>query len=132
MWAEGFESLCNGTEKYADENPLSALYTSTFEKELRYYFAVGGMPEAVLSWSKNHNISEVVQIQNTILQDYESDFSKHAPITDVAKIGWIWDSIPAQLAKDNKKFIFFACKSQKTFCRFRGRAHVACRSRSCL
>lgn len=113
LWAEGFESLCNGTEKYADENPLSALYTSTFEKELRYYFAVGGMPEAVLSWSKNHNISEVVQIQNTILQDYESDFSKHAPITDVAKIGWIWDSIPAQLAKDNKKFIFSHVKAGK-------------------
>ena len=55
----------------------------------------------------------MVQIQNTILQDYESDFSKHAPITDVAKIGWIWDSIPAQLAKDNKKFIFSHVKARK-------------------
>ena len=73
---------------------------------LRYYFYVGGMPEAVLSFSQNRDWNEVRKIQKNILKSYESDFSKHAPKELLPRIKMVWNSIPAQLAKENKKFIY--------------------------
>ena len=71
----------------------------------RYYF-VGGMPEAVQSFSENRDYAEVREIQKRILNAYEQDFSKHAPVEIVSKIRMVWNSIPSQLAKENRKFIY--------------------------
>ncbi|MCC8044482.1 MAG: DUF4143 domain-containing protein, partial [Clostridiales bacterium] len=78
-----------------------------------YYYIVGGMPEAVQSWIEYHNFEEVEKIQSDILEDYAGDFAKYAPILDVPKLGWIWESIPQQLAKENNKFIFSHVKAGK-------------------
>lgn len=73
---------------------------------LRYYFFVGGMPEAVKKFVETRDWSAVRKIQEAILQSYQSDFSKHAPTDIVPRINMVWESIPAQLAKENKKFIY--------------------------
>ena len=84
------------------ENELTGL--------LRQYYYVGGMPAAVLAYVERRSLIEVRQIQQQILQDYRRDFSKHAPSREVPRINMVWDSIPAQLAKENKKFIYGAVK----------------------
>lgn len=73
---------------------------------LKRYYYVGGMPEAVLSFSQKKDFEEVRVIQRRILMAYEQDFSKHAPIPIVPRIRMLWNSIPAQLAKENRKFIY--------------------------
>lgn len=81
-------------------------YKSRFIERLRQYYYVGGMPEAVLSFSKNSSFKDVRDIHNQILDAYEQDFSKHAPRDIVPRIRMVWNSIPAQLAKENRKFIY--------------------------
>lgn len=73
---------------------------------LRYYFFVGGMPEVVLRFSQNKDWNEVRKIQKEILKSYENDFSKHAPKEILPRIKMVWESIPTQLAKENKKFVY--------------------------
>lgn len=72
---------------------------------LRHYYIVGGMPEVVASFVSN-GLKNVEQIQTRLLAAYEQDFSKHAPNNIVPRIRQLWNSIPAQLSKDNKKFIY--------------------------
>ena len=73
---------------------------------LKQYYFVGGMPEAVLRFSENRDFNETREIQKRVLDAYEQDFSKHAPNEIVPKIRMVWNSIPSQLAKENKKFIY--------------------------
>lgn len=73
---------------------------------LRYYLFIGGMPEVVSRFSQNRDWNEVRKIQKNILKSYERDFSKHAPKEILPRIKMIWESIPSQLAKENKKFIY--------------------------
>lgn len=81
-------------------------FKQTYIDALKQYYFVGGMPEAVQSFVEEKNFNEVREIQKRILSAYEQDFSKHAPIGIVPKIRMIWSSIPSQLAKENKKFIY--------------------------
>jgi predicted AAA+ superfamily ATPase len=85
---------------------LITAYKSTYIEHLRQYYYVGGMPEAVLKFSENNNFKEVREIQKQILDAYEQDFSKHAPLEIVPRIRMVWNSIPAQLAKEHRKFIY--------------------------
>ena len=82
----------------------------TFRQEyidlLKQYYYVGGMPEAVLRFSENKDFNEAREIQERILAAYEQDFSKHAPSEVVPRIRMLWNSIPTQLARENKKFIY--------------------------
>ena len=111
--ADGGAAIYEGVGKYAIERELPELYTGRLEKALKYYCIVGGMPEVVAKWVETHNFEQVEKLQDNILEDYRSDFAKHAPKTDVPKLGWIWDSIPKQLAKDNNKFVFSHVKEGK-------------------
>ena len=83
---------------------------TTFKQEyidlLKHYYYVGGMPEAASSFITNRDFNEVREIQQHILAAYEQDFSKHAPNETVPRIRMLWNSIPAQLTKENKKFIY--------------------------
>lgn len=81
-------------------------FKQTYIDALKQYYFVGGMPEAVQSFVEEKDFNEVRMIQKRILAAYEQDFSKHAPIEIVPKIRMIWNSIPSQLAKENKKFIY--------------------------
>ncbi|MCL1816324.1 MAG: ATP-binding protein [Clostridiales bacterium] len=73
---------------------------------LKQYYYIGGMPEAVLRFSENNDFIEAREVQERILAAYEQDFSKHAPSEIVPRIRLLWNSIPTQLAKENKKFIY--------------------------
>lgn len=75
-------------------------------EELKTYYIVGGMPEAVVSYVKDKDINSVRQVQERLLDYYRQDFSKHAPISLVPRLNQVWDSIPAQLSKENRKYIY--------------------------
>ncbi|NLY49255.1 MAG: ATP-binding protein [Clostridiales bacterium] len=81
-------------------------FKQTYIDALKNYYFVGGMPEAVQSFADDRDYNEVRNIQKRILTAYEQDFSKHAPNEIVPKIRMVWNSIPSQLAKENKKFIY--------------------------
>jgi predicted AAA+ superfamily ATPase len=81
-------------------------FKSKYIERLRQYYFVGGMPEAVLRFIEDHNYQEVRTIQKQILEAYDQDFSKHAPAEIVPRIRMIWNSVVAQLAKENRKFIY--------------------------
>ncbi len=81
-----------------------------FVNLLRQYYYVGGMPEAVKLYAESGALQGVRQIQKSILHGYEQDFSKHAPSNQIAKIKLIWKSVPSQLFKENKKFVYGALR----------------------
>ena len=100
-----------GKEQYArlledKDYQMITSFKQTYIDALRYYYYVGGMPEAVQIFADDNDFNEVRNIQKRILAAYEQDFSKHAPIEIVPKIRMLWNSIPSQLAKENKKFIY--------------------------
>lgn len=85
---------------------LIKVFHTKLKELLKLYYYIGGMPEAVDSYVKNKDLLEVRGIQNRLLEAYEQDFSKHAPSNIVPRIRQLWNNIPTQLAKENKKFIY--------------------------
>lgn len=81
-------------------------FKQTYIDALKQYYFVGGMPEVVQSFAENKDFNEVRAIQKRILAAYEQDFSKHAPNEIVPRLRMLWNNIPSQLAKENKKFIY--------------------------
>lgn len=84
---------------------LSALHSKLTEYLRQYYFT-GGMPEVVKAFADGRSPQQVRRLQNQILSDYRDDISKHAPKDQIVRIDQVWNSIPAQLAKENRKFIY--------------------------
>lgn len=111
--ANGREDLIEIFDKWPIDRVIPDLYAVPMKKLLKEYYIVGGMPEAVKTWIETHDVDEVEEVQNEILNDYADDFSKHAPASEVPKIRWIWDSVPVQLAKENNKFVFSHVKEGK-------------------
>lgn len=85
---------------------MIGVFNSKLKEFLKLYYYVGGMPEAVNSYAQNKDLKEVRKIQKRLLEAYEQDFSKHAPSNIVPRIRQLWNNIPTQLAKENKKFIY--------------------------
>ena len=81
-------------------------YAGKYTDLLKKYYYVGGMPEVVQTYIDSDDLFEVREIQNNLLQYYEEDFSKHAPKEVVPRIMMVWNSIPSQLAKENRKFMY--------------------------
>lgn len=81
-----------------------------FAELLKTYYFVGGMPEAVVTYAQTRDMTEVRKVQKEILLAYDKDFAKHAPPSLLAKIRLLWNSIPAQLARENKKMIYTALR----------------------
>lgn len=75
-------------------------------EELKTYYIVGGMPEAVNCFVNKRDLNEVREVQEHLLDYYRQDFSKHAPVSLVPRLNQVWESIPAQLSKENRKFIY--------------------------
>ncbi|MCI8485492.1 MAG: ATP-binding protein [Lachnospiraceae bacterium] len=82
------------------------VFQSKYIDYLKYYYYVGGMPEAVVDFITKRDLKSVRAIQNKLLYAYENDLSKHAPGEIVTRIRMLWNSIPTQLAKENKKFLY--------------------------
>lgn len=106
LLANGEEMLCDYLQKLPPTEVISSLFTDKLENYLRSYYITGGMPEVVDKWIKTKDISLIEDIQQKILDSYELDFAKHAPIKDYPKLSLIWKSIPSQLARENNKFMF--------------------------
>lgn len=104
LLATGNENLA----KLLDSHDFSMIniFSESYIQQLRYYYYVGGMPEAVATFTDTKDFSKVRHVQQNIIHAYEQDFSKHAPIEITPKLRLIWNSIPSQLAKENKKFIY--------------------------
>lgn len=81
-------------------------FSNKLTQMLKQYLIVGGMPSAVNKWIDTHDFFAVDKIQKDLIAAYQNDFSKHAPKNMVEKIRYVWDSIPSQLAKENKKFVY--------------------------
>ncbi|GHV88854.1 ATPase [Spirochaetia bacterium] len=87
------------------------LFKQNYIDLLKYYYYVGGMPEVVQAFVTSRDFNQVREIQERLLFSYEQDFSKHAPPLLVPKIRMLWNSIPGQLARENKKFIYGLIKA---------------------
>ena len=74
------------------------------------YYITGGMPEPVLMWTEAHDVSAMQESLSDIIAAYERDFAKHPNVSEFPKISMIWKSIPSQLARENKKFIYKVVK----------------------
>lgn len=85
---------------------MLTMVRAKFEERLRQYYFVGGMPAAVLAFVNDGDLNKVRAIQKSIIEAYERDFSKHAPAIEVPRIRMVWHSIPSQLSKENRKFIY--------------------------
>ncbi len=103
--------MATGKEQFAEllqkgDFAMITSFKTKYIDALKHYYFVGGMPEAVFHFSLDNDFNKVREIQKRILDAYEQDFSKHAPIETVPRIRLLWNSIPVQLAKENKKFIY--------------------------
>ena len=103
--------MATAGERFAElldrqDYPMITAFKQTYVDVLRQYYFVGGMPEAVRCFAEDRDFPAVREIQKHILAAYEQDFSKHAPAEIVPKIRMVWNSIPSQLAKENKKFVY--------------------------
>ncbi len=103
--------MAMGKERYVEllkkgDFDMATTFKQDYVDLLKHYYYVGGMPEVVQTFAENRDFNEAREIQQRILAAYEQDFSKHAPNEVVPRIRMLWNSIPAQLAKENKKFIY--------------------------
>lgn len=90
--------------------PLPNAFFNPLQEKLKMYYVTGGMPESVLMWTQARDVSAMQEALSGILDAYERDFAKHPDISEFPKISMIWKSIPSQLARENKKFIYKVVK----------------------
>lgn len=106
LLANGETQLAGYLAAFKRGEKISEPVANKLATYLKQYYVTGGMPEVVQMWCETHDIEKTEKVQQMILDSYQFDFSKHAPVKDFPKILAIWQSIPEQLAKDNSKFIF--------------------------
>lgn len=106
------EFLCAlGEERFVEilrgkDTDMVTMFKSKYIDRLREYYFVGGMPEVVQTYVDTKDFNQVREIQKNLLNYYQQDFSKHAEISLVPRLNLVWNSIPMQLAKENKKYIY--------------------------
>ena len=106
LLANGETQLAGYLAAFKRGEKISEPVANKLATYLKQYYVTGGMPEVVQMWCETHDIEKTEKVQQMILDSYQFDFSKHAPVKDFPKILAIWQSIPEQLARDNSKFIF--------------------------
>ena len=108
--ADNCENLVDYLKSLKEVELIPDIFFNQLEEKLKAYFIIGGMPESVNVWVNEKDIELVNKVQENILKAYESDFSKHTENSEANKISLIWNSIPSQLAKENKKFLYQTIK----------------------
>ena len=108
--ADNSENLVEVMRQTKEIRAIPKIFEDQLIEKLKTYYIIGGMPEAVYSWVNDKDIENVNKIQKNILNSYENYFSKHTDAREANKISLIWNGIPSQLAKENKKFIYQAVK----------------------
>ena len=102
--ALGEEKLVQYLDDHKD--PKVKDFANEYREYLKLYMCIGGMPEVVSAYIENRDLNEVRDLQNSIVSQYEGDFGKHVGPTELPRIKMVWQSIPVQLSKENKKFFF--------------------------
>lgn len=108
--ADGCKNLVDYMDSIEKIDNIPEIFFSMLEEKLKAYFIIGGMPEVVYSWVNDKDMEIVNKLQDDILTSYESDFSKHVTAGEANKISLIWNNVPSQLAKENKKFLYQTVK----------------------
>ncbi len=108
--ADGCSNLVDYMKSIKNPQKMEDIFLNQLEEKLKIYFIVGGMPEVVKSWVEEKDILKVDEIQKNILLSYESDFAKHISNTEANKVSLIWNGIPSQLSRENKKFVYQVVK----------------------
>ena len=108
--ADNAQKLVDYMDSLEKIEKIPDIFFNQLEEKLKAYFIIGGMPEAVSAWVNEKDMELVNKIQDNILSAYESDFSKHTQDSEANKISLIWNSVPSQLAKENKKFLYQVVK----------------------
>lgn len=108
--ADNLENLVTLMNETKEIKAFPKMFEDMLIEKLKTYYIVGGMPEVVYSWVNDKDIEKVNKIQKDILDSYENDFSKHVDSKEANKISLIWNGIPSQLARENKKFVYQVIK----------------------
>ena len=108
--AGGDDNLAQYIQSINTIQPIPDMFFNPIIEKLKMYYVTGGMPEPVFAWVEDKDISRVQSSLYNILSAYELDFSKHADFNDTAKLNLVWSSIPSQLARENKKFLYNTVK----------------------
>ena len=109
--ADGCENLVNYMDSIKKIEKILDIFFNRLSEKLKAYFIIGGMPAVIDSWIKYKDMEKVNKIQDNILKSYESDFSKHTTNVEANRISIIWNSIPSQISKENKKFLYQVAKN---------------------
>lgn len=110
LMANGDENLADYLESINEIEPIPPAFFNPLYEKLKMYYITGGMPESVLMWTQERNVQAMQTALSNIIGAYERDFAKHPDLKEFPKISMIWKSIPSQLARENKKFIYKAVK----------------------
>ena len=110
LQADGAGNLVDYIRSIDSIQPVPDAFFNQLHEKLKMYFITGGMPEPVSVWTEDHDPRGIDIVQSNILNAFESDFGKHAPLEDNPKIHLIWNSLPSQLARENKKFLYSVVK----------------------
>lgn len=111
LLANGDENLAKFIEQIDKIEPIPDAFFNPLYDKLKMYYVTGGMPESVLMWAKARDVNAMQDTLFEIITAYERDFAKHPNVSEFPKISMIWNSIPSQLARENKKFLYKVVKN---------------------
>lgn len=111
LLANGDENLAKYIEQIDKIEPIPDAFFNPLCEKLKMYYVTGGMPESVLMWAKARDVNAMQETLFEIITAYERDFAKHPSVSEFPKISMIWNSIPSQLARENKKFLYKVVKN---------------------
>lgn len=111
LLANGDENLAKYIEQIDKIEPIPDAFFNPLYDKLKMYYVTGGMPESVLMWTKARDVNAMQETLFEIITAYERDFAKHPNVSEFPKISMIWNSIPSQLARENKKFLYKVVKN---------------------
>ncbi|MDO4952910.1 MAG: ATP-binding protein [Synergistaceae bacterium] len=110
LLANGDENLSKYMEQIDTIEPVPNAFFNPLCEKLKMYYVTGGMPEPVLMWTEARDVSAMQEALSGIISAYERDFAKHPNVSEFPKISMIWKSVPSQLARENKKFLYKVVK----------------------
>lgn len=110
LLANGDENLVNYLQSVQSPEPIPEAFFNPLYEKLKMYYVTGGMPEPVELWTQTRDVAAMQETLSGIIEAYERDFMKHPDIREYPKISMIWKSIPSQLAKENKRFLYKVVK----------------------
>ncbi len=110
LLANGDKNLVDYLESIDGLEPIPDIFFNSLNEKLKMYYVTGGMPESVLMWTNARDVNAMQEVLSNIIEAYERDFAKHPKSKEYPKISMIWRSIPSQLARENKKFLYKVVK----------------------